>query len=173
MASVRESVVREARLVAVLLFCLVNPFAGWAYLATSRAKWSRPHAPLADTLKRKRLAVLPLLVLVDDELDAHGDAWLETMLTGLGGYDALETFAYPELVEVHRDALALGSDIGADLVLDASLSVADGELGLFVRLLRVADTRVLWSRLFSGTRDDFASFNDETVLAVLRTLATA
>ena len=171
MDGVNESVLKQAKLVGVLLFCLVNPLAGWAYLATARARWHRQEAPLADTLKRKRIAVLPLLV--PDASAAHAEAWMSATLFGLRGYDALEAFAYPEMLEVHRDALALGSDIGADFVLDASLSEADGELSVFVRLLRVADASTVWSELFSGTPHEMQSFADDTVLAVLRSLVVA
>lgn len=164
----RESVLRQAKLVAVLLFCLVNPFAGWAYLATSRGRWDKEQASLSDTLKRTRLVVLPLAVL---GLPSSQQDWFQAIGTGLEGFDALEILPHaesPESLEAERDPLALGADLGADLVLDASLSLVGGELLMMARLLRLADSSVSWSESFAGSPEDFEMFCDETVVGVLR-----
>jgi hypothetical protein len=154
----------------MLLFCLVNPFAGWAYLATSRGRWDRQRASLSDTLKRKRLVVLPLVVL--GRASSQRD-WFEAMRSGLGGFDALEIVAHaesPGSLDAERDPLALGANPGADLVIDASVSVVDGELLVIARLLRIEEGSVLGSVSFAGEPEDFGVFCGEIALAVLRTL---
>jgi TolB-like protein len=154
----------------VLLFCLVNPFAGWAYLATSRARWDREQASLSDTLKRKRLVVLPLVVL---GRTSSQQEWFEAMRSGLGGFDVLEIVPHaesPGSLDAERDPLALGANLGADLVVDASVSVVAGEQLIIERLLRIEDGSVLGSESFAGEPEDFGAFCDEIALAVLRTL---
>ncbi len=166
-----ENRLGRAKLVTVLLFCLLNPFAGWAYLAAAQTKWSKRLPSISDTLKRKRVALLPLVVL--DRASPLSTEWLGAMLSGLGSFDTLEVLVHPdstEIFEPERDSLALGGYLGADLVLDASVSVVDGELVLFARLLRLADSSVLWSESFEGKLEDFESFCDDTVLGVVRTL---
>ena len=169
----RDSVLRRAKLVSVLLFCLINPFAGWAYLATNRARWNREAAPISDTLAPRRLAVLPLLG--PERAGARSQEWVDAILSGLGGYDALDVLALSgaaRTIGVERDPFALGRDSSSSLVLDARYSFDGGELRVFSRLVRVEDNASLWSQSFDGTREDFGSFCDETVVGVLRALAT-
>lgn len=143
----------------MLLFCLVNPFAGWAYLATPRARLRREEAAISDTVKRTRLAVLPLRGA--QVADSLSDAWRERMLSGLDGFETLE------LVPLSDDDGAKGSD----LVLDASCVVAEIQLHLVARLIRTEDDRVLWSRAFEAERAELESVCDETVVGVLGALS--
>lgn len=164
----RERFARQAKLVVLLLFCLLNPFAGWAYLATAREKWRRDEAPIGDTLKRRRLVVMPPSTS-SAERNTLGNTWLEAILTGLHGHDALETTV--ATADAERDALTSGRELEGDLVLDASLSFADAELRLFARLIRLSDASVPWSQSYAGSRGDLDSFCDDVVLSVLRSLS--
>jgi TolB-like protein len=167
-----HSVFKQVRLIAFLLFCLINPFVGWIYLATPRERWEKAEAPIGDAVKPKRLAVVPLTSPRGSS--TLSDVWLEAVLSGLGCVDNLETLAYPEkkTLDDEQDPLVLGRELDADLVLHASLSIDDEELRLFVRLLRLADDSVIWSQAFKGAPEDLESFCDESVLGVLGTIAT-
>jgi TolB-like protein len=151
--------------VVLFAFCLLNPFAGWAYLAQRRDAQSMRPPSISDTIKPKRLAVLPLTgsaAIVED--------WAETFEVELAEHESLLVVPIEPTVaalDPERDVLALGSRVHADLVLDATALQEDDELRVFARLIRMSDETVRWSRLFVGFVDDVAEIREEIRGAVL------
>ncbi|HXV61583.1 MAG TPA: hypothetical protein VEK15_12875 [Vicinamibacteria bacterium] len=170
-ASTRDFVLENGKVLILLLFCLVNPFAGWAYLAQSRQASTLKPPSIVDTLKPTRLAVLPLASgdhLVGDWTDAlvvEFAVWPEI--------DVVPVASNERSRGLDRDALALGNRVHADFVLDADLSLVDDELRLSARLVRLADSTLLWAELYLGNFHDLPEIREAVCHSVLSALSSA
>jgi TolB-like protein len=164
-----EGIREKAKVIVLSGFCLLNPFAGWAYLAQARhAKWLKPPS-ISDTLKPRRLAVLPL-VTESNDLD---DGWAEGFEVDFAEHEDLEVVPLartPASLDVERDVLALGRSVRADFVLDAR-ALADGVTArVYVRLIRTADPSVRWSDLLEVEPGEWLDVRDRVRFAVLSSI---
>lgn len=165
-------VLDKAKVLVLFAFCLLNPFAGWAYLAQARREESLRLPAFADTVKPRRLAILPMAVASPAGLDAD---WAGAFEIDFADVDELEVVPLAETRasrDPERNVLALARSVHADLVLDASAFVDEGEgvLRLFARLIRTADATVRWSELFVEDIDRLPRIREEIETALLRTL---
>ncbi|HSF19819.1 MAG TPA: hypothetical protein VLK65_30135 [Vicinamibacteria bacterium] len=170
-ASTRDFVLENGKILILLLFCLVNPFAGWAYLAQSRHASTHKPPSIVDTLKPTRLAVLPLAS--GDQLLAE---WTEAIVVDFAAWpdiDVVPVASNERSRGLERDVLALGNRVHADFVLDANLSLVDDELRLSARLVRLADGTVRWAELYVGAFHDLPKLREAVCHSVLSALSSA
>lgn len=161
----------KAQVIILFGFCLLNPFAGWAYLLEARhAERLRPPS-IADTVKPTRLAILPLIRLdSDDGLESDGHDWTEAFEVDFVAHENLDVVPLARAersLDVERDVLALGKSVHADLVLDARALVDGDELRVYARLVRLADASVRWSQLFVGPPNDLTDVRERVQLEIL------
>jgi TolB-like protein len=161
-----ETIRDKAQILVLSTFCLLNPFAGWAYLAEARReRWMKPPS-ISDRLKPTRLAVLPLSA----ESWGPGDGWAVGFEVDFADCDRLEvvplarTFAS---LDAERDVLALGRSVGADFVLDAQSLVEEEGLRMYLRLIRVSDDSVRWSELLFAEPGDWPYVRDRVRCGIL------
>jgi TolB-like protein len=161
-----ETIRDKAQVLVLSTFCLLNPFAGWAYLAQARQeRWMKPPS-ISDRLKPTRLAVLPLSA----ESAGPGDGWAEGIEVDLIDFDHVEVVPLARTnasLDPERDVLALGRSVGADFVLDAQSLVEENGLRMCLRLIRLADDSVRWSELLFAESGDWPYVRDRVRCGIL------
>jgi len=101
------------------------------------------------------VAVLPFKPLLPTERDESLELGMtESMIASLGARPGLMTrplSSTRRYGSIERDPLVAGRALNAESVLDGSLQHHGDQLRVSVRLLRVADGRVLWTHQFDGS----------------------
>ena len=161
-----ETIRDKAQVLVLFTFCLLNPFAGWAYLAQARQeRWLKPPS-ISDRVKPTRLAVLPLAM----EPALGDDGWAEGLEIDFAHHDHVEVVPVARAgasLDPERDVLALGRSVRADFVLDARALIEEEGIRVYPRLIRVADRSVRWSELLFAAPGDWPYVRERVRYAIL------
>jgi tetratricopeptide (TPR) repeat protein len=125
------------------------------------------------------LAVLPFKPLLPTEPDAQRDEPLElgmteSMIASLGARGGLTIRPLSSVRRygsVDQDPLAAGRALHAESVLDGALQHHRDQLRVSVRLLRVADGRLLWAHQFDGNVTGIFAVQEQISAKVAETLS--
>lgn len=140
-------------------------------------KWFGPRkATAAGSLAEARyvIAVLPLKNLsAEPESDYFSDGLTDELISNLSVIDGLQvksqtsSFAFKDKP---RDIHAVGSQLGANLILEGSVLRAGERLRVNVQLVRVSDDYPLWSGRFERELKDIFAVQDEISLSIVNEL---
>jgi len=159
-----------------------------ANAATRRRTWTRLAAGLAivavlgsaiwwfsaQKSNSYTIAVLPLKNLsLDPSNDYFSDGLTDEIISNLSVIDGLQvksrtsSFMYKDKP---RDVHAIGSQLGASLLLDGSVLRAGDRLRVNVQLIRVSDDAPLWSREYDRELKDVFALQDEISRSIVNEL---
>jgi TolB-like protein len=155
---------------SILGFLLLVALAGaLLYLIMSRGPKQAGTEPNVHSL-----AVLPFRPLSAESRDEYlGLGMAETLITRLSHLQQLlvrPTRAVLKYADVRQDPIAVGRELGVDLVLDGSFQKLDDRLRVTVRLVNVGDGAALWADKFDTQFTDIFQVQDtisEQVAAAL------
>lgn len=138
------------------------------YWLTSRAKQT-------PTATIKSIAVLPFKPLAIDDRDESLELGIaDTLITRLSvirGVVVRPVSAVRRYTELEQDAVAAGSELKVEAVLDGSIQRAGERVRVTVRLVRVADGGMLWADKFDEKFTDIFAVQDQVSEQVTRSLA--
>ena len=154
--------IRTAKLVAVLVFCLVNPLAGWAYLAQAESRSDRDESPIVDTLKSQRIAILPLQGTGAAEVTVR---WIECLTESLQSSHGLEVWTAFDLTDGAK------SRPPTDFFLDGNCEYENNTVRIHARLILAERNRILWSETFEGHADSIAEWCEQVRRGILSALS--
>gem|GEM_PF-245886 len=118
----------------------------------------------------RTIAVLPIKSLRNDETDRTLSLGLtDTLVTKLGGLPAILVRPVSN-AGANPDAIAVGRNINADAVLEATLQRTDRRLRINARLIRVADGALIWSASFDENESDLFRLQDALSLQLTESL---
>lgn len=152
---------RTAKLLSVLIFCLVNPLAGWAYLHHAQSRNDREVATVADTLKTQRIRLLPLTGCPD----VHSRHWFALMANSLAESQGVEVCLVSNLA---TDSESYPSP---DYVLEGNYYCSGDELQIHVRLVGNERREVLWSETFVGNDGSIEEWCERARVGILSALS--
>lgn len=160
---------RKQWLTGGFLVVVLAGLAAWAMV-----HWRTPPEPAVGTTSQT-LAVLPFLPLVE----AHSEPVLElgmadTLITRLSRIRQLVVRPISSVrryATLERDSLEAGRELGADVVVDASIQRSAEALRVSVRLLRVADGAALWAETFDEPVANLFSVQDDMCERIMAALA--
>ncbi|CAN5693355.1 hypothetical protein BH23PSE2_BH23PSE2_02460 [soil metagenome] len=147
--------------------------AGAVLLVAVAVLWPGRPPPVATPSQLHSLAVLPFQALVPGEDDLPLQLGMaDTLISRLSG---LPQLAVTPLSAVERytagaDAQKAGRQLGVDAVIDGRIQSEAGQVGMSVRLVRVADGSVVWADRFRGERGDLFALQEilsERIVAAL------
>lgn len=122
----------------------------------------------------RSIAVLPFKPLVAGQSDASLEMGMaDTLISKLGDIDGLVVrplTAVRRFSAVDQDSVEAGRLLGVDAVLDGSIQLAGDRVRLSAKLLRVADSKQLWTGQFDEKLTDIFAVQDsisERVAAAL------
>jgi TolB-like protein/DNA-binding winged helix-turn-helix (wHTH) protein/Flp pilus assembly protein TadD len=133
-------------------------------------------APGEDGLPQPRyvIAVLPLKNLsAEPGSDYFSDGLTDEIISDLSVIDGLQvksqtsSFAFKDKP---RDIHSVGSQLGANLILEGSVLRAGEKLRVNVQLVRVSDDHPLWSGRFERELKDIFAVQDEISLSIVNEL---
>lgn len=129
--------------------------AGLVGLAIALAIWQNRPAP--PTASLQNLAVLPFANFTGDSaLDDFGLGIAETLatqLTEIPGVNVVGPGAARPRLDAHRSPGEVGRDLGVGSLLEGGLQLASDQLRVTLQLIDAATGAQLWTRSFSGPRD--------------------
>ena len=155
-----SQVIRTTKLVTILMFCLVNPLAGWAYLHQAHHRTDRVDGRLVDTLRTHRLRVLPL----DGDSDGAAERWRHRLTDALRESHGLEVWSASD------PSVGIESS-PADFIVHGSYEREGERLRIHAWLMLEARSEVLWLQTFEGEEADVDAWCDASRLAILNALA--
>lgn len=140
-------------------------------------KWFGPRKATAEgSLPQPRyvIAVLPLKNLsAEPDSDYFSDGLTDELISNLSVIDGLQvksqtsSFAFKDKP---RDIRTIGSQLGANLILEGSVLRAGERLRVNVQLVRVSDDYPLWSGRFERELKDIFAVQDEISLSIVNEL---
>jgi TolB-like protein len=123
------------------------------------------------------IAVLPFENLNDDpDSELVVDGLTNELIDRLSEIDDLTVTSRASSFAFRGTSLALadvGSQLGADVVLQGSMLKSGDDLRVNARLARVADDRTLWAKNFDAAAGDVFAIQDEISLAIVNELRLA
>ena len=121
------------------------------------------------------IAVLPFKPLVAGKSDESLEIGMaDTLISKLGDIDGLVVrplTSVRRFSSVDQDSIEAGRALGVDAVLDGSIQLADDRVRISAKLLRVVDSKQLWSGQFDEKLTDIFAVQDsisERVAAALQ-----
>jgi TolB-like protein/DNA-binding winged helix-turn-helix (wHTH) protein/Flp pilus assembly protein TadD len=136
--------------------------------------WFGPRRAQGLPQPRYVIAVLPLKNLSSEpESDYFSDGLTDEIISDLSVIDGLQvksqtsSFAFKDKP---LDVRAVGSQLGANLILEGSVLRAGDRLRVNVQLVRVSDDNPLWSGRFERELKDIFAVQDEISLSVVNEL---
>jgi len=129
---------------------------------TSRTM-SRPQRPLVPvTLTERALAVLPFRHLGPADQSYLGDALTDELIDVLSRTRGLRVLGSgaTSKYRTDRDPRAVGTDLGVDAVVDATVHSSAKQIRVAVRLVDVATGTQLWSERFESGLEDLFEVQD-------------
>ena len=121
------------------------------------------------------VAVLPFLPLAGNDRDPVLELGMaDTLITRLSGISELvvrPVSSVRRYVDLERDALEVGRQLGVDAVVDGSIQRSGDTLRVAARLLRVSDGTALWGDTMSGPFGDIFAVQDEICARIADALA--
>jgi serine/threonine protein kinase/Tfp pilus assembly protein PilF len=122
------------------------------------------------------LAVLPFRAL-SAEVEALADGLADRLITNLSGARSVRVIARSSSFQYkgtqQRDMLAFAQQIGADLLLNAEVSLERQAYQVIAHLYQSRDGRQLWRQTFTAGRQASFELQQQIVAAVLRRLQIA
>jgi TolB-like protein/DNA-binding winged helix-turn-helix (wHTH) protein/Flp pilus assembly protein TadD len=149
--------------------CAATVFGLWHWFGPKRA---RDESSLPQP--RYVIAVLPLKNLSSEpESDYFSDGLTDEIISNLSVIDGLQvksqtsSFAFKDKP---TDIRTVGSQLGANLILEGSVLRAGERLRVNVQLVRVSDDHPLWSGSFERELKDIFAVQDEISLSIVNEL---
>jgi len=123
---------------------------------------------------RPSIAVLPLVNLTGDPgRDSLCEALADSLIEGLGRVPGIKVIARTSAFQFKSerlDARAIGDQLGARMLLHASLQQSLERLTIVTQLVDTTSGDTLWSQLFVGTAADVATIQGTIAHAIMKFL---
>ena len=130
--------------------------------------------PASEPFQIRSVAVLPFKPLASDHRDESLELGMaDTLIMKLGSDEnvaVLPLSSVRRFTALDQDAIAAGRMVNVDAVLDGSIQTADDRIRVSVKLLRVADSKQIWSGKFDEKLTDIFAVQDSIARRVAEAL---
>lgn len=130
-------------------YIMTVPGRGYCFVAEVRTRPTHSEIPTAPTLRS--MAVLPFQPLVAEYRDPALELGMaDTLIAMLGGREIIvrPVTSVRKYVESDQDPLAVGRELGVELVLGGSIQRREDSIRVTVRLVNTSDGTSLWTGIF-------------------------
>lgn len=162
-ASVRKKPFLFVSAVAALLLLIIAGVAAYKYFGNSPPR------------NIKSIAVLPFKPLVAENRNESLEMGMaDTLIAKLGNLNEISVrpiSAVRRYASIEQDALAAGREQQVDAVLDGQIQKSGDKIRVTVRLVRVADGRLIWTNQFDEPAADIFRLQDSISARVADSLA--
>lgn len=151
--------VKSRKLVFVMIAVVLLLFGSWAIF-----RWLDGTEPALSAPQAFTIAVLPFVPLdeyIRDPVLELGMA--DTLIARLSGIQEIVVRPIASVrryMEMDRDALQAGRELGADAIMEGSIQRVGEDLRVVARLLRVSDGAALWAGTFNDSATSIFAVQD-------------
>jgi DNA-binding winged helix-turn-helix (wHTH) protein/TolB-like protein/lipoprotein NlpI len=167
-APARRSGLKRAVLVVSILAVVLAGGAFWTGVETGTTESRESGSPFTGSI-----AVLPFGTLGTDDEPYLGLGMADALITRLGSLKQITvrpTSAVQKYAGADRDPVAVGRELGVDLVLDGRVQRSDDRIRVTVQLIRTRDGATAWSGTFDGRFQDVLAAQDSLSSRVAQAL---